>query len=196
MSDPVATRAGVFVRQRKGARERAGLFDHADLGAPIFGPGLFVGSGISWHFHAEAHRLDFLPVGTAGDERLAHGLSAAFAEAAVVFGGPALVGEAGDDDLAAALLEGARDLLDFAVLGGADGLAVEVEVDRLKLLAIDVAAKKRSAFLALGQRGAGDVITGVARRLAALLICAGWKDGEEKDEARGGPSLTKREREL
>ena len=55
---------------------------------------------------------------------------------------PAFIGEAGDDDLAVALLKKARDLLDLAVLGAADGLAVEVEIDRLKLIAIDVAAEE------------------------------------------------------
>jgi len=41
-------------------------------------------------------------------------------------------------------------LLDFAILRGADRLAIEVEIDRLKLVALDVAAKERRAFLSFG----------------------------------------------
>src|ERR1700719_5109643 len=110
------------------------LFYDADLAAAILCPGGFVGGGIGRHFRAEADRLDFLRVGAVGDEGFADRLGATFAQAAIVLRRAAFVGKAGDNDLGGALLEEARDLLNLAILRGADGLAVEVEINRLELL--------------------------------------------------------------
>ncbi len=137
---------------------------------------------VGGHFQAEADRLHVAGIGPHCDQGFTDRFGPPFAEAAIVFGGAAFVGETGDDDLAVALLKKARDLLDFTVLGAVDGLAVEVEVDRLKLIAIDVAAEEGgAAFGALGQWRAGDVIAGRARRLAALFPgAAGGEQGQKK----------------
>ncbi len=166
------------------AQKRGGLLDHADLSAAILRPGGFVGTRIGRHLGAEADRLDVLGRGPQCDEGFADGAGATFAEAAVVLSSSAFIGETGNNNLAAALLQKAGDLLDFSVLGAADGLAVEVEINRLELIAIDVAAHERSAILAIGQRRSSDVIARAASGLAAaLLFRATDKNSEEEDES-------------
>ena len=112
------------------------LFHDADFGAAILRPGCFVGGGIGRHFRAETDGLDVLRVGAHRDQGFADRLRAAFTEATIVFRRATFISKTGDDDLAVALLEETCDLLDLAVFGGADGLAVEVEIDRLKLVAL------------------------------------------------------------
>ena len=158
------------------------LFHDTDLGAAIFGPRFFARSRIGRHLRTEADGLDVLRARPKRDQRFAHRSGATFAQAAIVFRGPTFIGETGDNDLAGALLEEARDLLDFAVLRAADGLTIEVEINRLKLVPLDVATEKRRAFLALGQRRAGNVIARAARALAALLFRTGGKEDKTGDE--------------
>ena len=75
-----------------------GLLGDAELGAPVLGPGGFAGSLSCWEFSAEAHGLNAVVSNALRQERLADGLCASFAEAAIVFRGAALVGETCDDD--------------------------------------------------------------------------------------------------
>src|ERR1019366_2980627 len=63
------------------------LFDDADFGAAVLGPGRFVLAGIGWHFHAEANGLNTAGIDTLGNESFAERAGAAIAQAAIVFGG-------------------------------------------------------------------------------------------------------------
>ena len=123
------------------------------------------------------------------NKRFAHGAGAAVAQAAIVFGGAAFVGEAGDDNFA--VLHEIRDLLNLAALSSANRLAVEIEIDRLKSSALHVAAEKGSALAPFRQRRAVDVIAGRARvraAAAASFLSATGQRPKAKRERR----LTKR----
>src|SRR5436190_2217423 len=124
----------------------ASLLHHADFGATVLGPGSFVVTGIGGHLQTEADCLDTLRIRAVRDQCFADRFSAALAEGAIVFGCAAFVCEPGDDYLAGALLKKASQLLNLAILGGADGLAIEVEIDWLKLPAFNIAAEKRGAL--------------------------------------------------
>lgn len=136
---------------------------------------------ICGHFQAETNSLNIAGVRAHRDQGFTDRLGPTLAQAAIVFLCAAFVGEPGDNDLAVALLEKPGDLLDFVILGAVDRLAVEVEVNRLKLIAIDVAAEKGGPFLALGERGAGHVIAGRAGGLA-FLVCAGGEESQTEQE--------------
>ena len=120
----------------------------------------------------------------------------ALTEAAIVFRRSALIGESGDDDLTVVLLEEARDLLDLAVFRGADRLAIEVEIDRLKLIPVDVAAEERSAFLSFGQWRASNIVARVAGRLTALLFRTMPAGPDCQEQRARPPSLTTEQKRI
>ena len=106
-------------------------------------------TGVSRHFESEADGLDSIPVHAFSDQSFAHGPGPTFAKTAIVFGCAAFIGETGNNDFRRALLHETADLLDFSILRGTDCLAVEIEINRSKLIAIDVAGKKRRTFVTL-----------------------------------------------
>ena len=107
---------------------------------------------------------------------------AAFAETAIVFRGPAFIGESGDDDFAGVSIHELSDLLNLSALGRANVLTVVIKIDGLKLIAVDVAAEKRCAFASLGQRRAADVIASRSRALSATFFAATRKRENENDD--------------
>ena len=113
------------------------------------------------------------------NQTFAHRARAAFAQTTIVFGCAAFISETRDDDLARVSIHELRDLLNFSALGSTNALAIEIEIDRLKLIAVDVAAEKRGAFASLRQRRAGDGITGRARAVAATFLAATGEENEQ-----------------
>lgn len=118
-----------------------GLFGDAKLSATVLGPSGFARSLGSREFSAEAYGLNPVVSNALGEEGLADGLCASFAEAAIVFRGAALVGETCDDD-GFTLFEGSGDFRDFWLLRTRHSEAVEPEIDRLETCAVDVSAEK------------------------------------------------------
>src|SRR5207248_532695 len=110
--------------------------------------------------------------------RFAHGLGAPFAEAAIVFGRAAFVGEAGDDECVRGAAEEVRYLIDFASFAGRDGVAVEPEMDRTEFAPIHIPAEEGHAFLPVRQRRSIDVIS--IRRSSPCALLAFRARGESK----------------
>ena len=169
---------------RLGSVRRTPLPHHADFGAAIFGPSTFVVAGRGGHFQAEANRLNAVPGDTLRNKTLAHGAGTSIAQAAIVLGRAAFIGEAGNDDFRRAALHGVCDFLDLAALRRANRLAVEVEINGRKLAALHIASKKRSAFASFGQRRSIDIVARDARALPPAFLAAtgcSEQDPEEQD---------------
>src|SRR5579862_218592 len=139
----------------------------------VLGPGLFVRGGISRHLRAETDRLN-LPAGRAlRDEVLPHGQRPPFAEAAVVLGRAAFIGEPGYDDRLPLALEKARDFAKGGFVALLDGKAVEREVDGLEAALVHAVAHEGGAALGpVGERRAVDGVAFHAGVVLALLIRA------------------------
>src|SRR5262245_40067518 len=72
-----------------------GLADTAKLRAAVLCVSAFAGTGVGRKLRAEAHGLQLRAVATRGNHGFAHGKGAALAEAAIVLGSAAFIGETG-----------------------------------------------------------------------------------------------------
>jgi len=156
--------------------------NHTNFGAAILRPGGFVVLRISRHFQTEADRLNAIAIHPLRNEILAHCARAPVTQPTIIFRRPAFIRKAGDDYLRRAAFHELGNLLNFPRLRRTHRLTIEIEIDRLKLSALNIAAKKRRALAALRKRCPGNIITGRAGTLTATFVCATAASAQDRQE--------------